>query len=111
MKMIFIAAATLMTGASVYGLYDYNKRSGTREFENLYRDDKTTLAKEPPSSVAPVVKETDLQPVSAEGNGKPVVKEVRAVKKTAKKKRKAFYKNFSRAEPVPIDAELREENQ
>lgn len=103
MKAILIAAATLMTGASVYGIVDYNKRSGTKEFENLYRAkhpaaEKTVIVEE-----AKAVKEekpvaTTLQPVKEEWKTKKPVKKL-------KKKRTVSYKTFSRAEPVEVIVE------
>jgi hypothetical protein len=102
MKMILIAAATLMTGASVYGVIDYKKRSGTKEFENLYREEKTTNVV---PAALPVVKNNDVKAESSELTVKEEVKKKPAVKKSHSKKRKISYKTFSRAEPVVVEEE------
>ncbi len=38
MKTIWLAGATLMIGASVYGIINYQKTSSKKEFKNLYTD-------------------------------------------------------------------------
>ncbi len=38
MKTFLIVAGLLMTGASVYGVVDYNKKSKTTEFNELYKE-------------------------------------------------------------------------
>ncbi len=38
MKTIWLAGATLMIGASVYGIINYEKTSNKKEFKNMYTD-------------------------------------------------------------------------
>ena len=99
--MILIAAATLMTGASVYGLIDYNKRSGSKDFENLYRKDKATGPREAEKVNTPVVRESDSKTIG-DKKVEMTTKAQEPVKKTPKKKRNVSYKEFSRAEPTEV---------
>ena len=97
MKAILIAAATLMTGAGAYGIIDYNKKTGTREFENLYREKHPADEKAISVEEAKTVKEekavvATLQPVKEESKPKKIVKK-------SKKKKTVSYKSFSRSEP------------
>jgi hypothetical protein len=47
MKAILILAAALMTAATVYGIMDYNRKSGSKAFKQLYTTQKSKpVAKE-----------------------------------------------------------------
>jgi hypothetical protein len=92
MKSILITAAVLMTGASVYGLVDYNKKAQTREFKNLYREEK------------PAIKETRIESKEAapvkfepapENTSVAVEKPVTRI--SVKKRNRLSLKSFSRA--------------
>ena len=50
MKTFLVVAGLLMTGASVYGIVDYNKKAESKEFFELYKEnpvpDETNVTKE-----------------------------------------------------------------
>ena len=98
MKAILLAAASLMTGAGIYGVVHYNDRSANSEFQNLYREEvpaEPVLLK-----TTPEVKTINANDnVVVEKEGTKAVKRKPADKKTARKKKKISYKSFSRAAP------------
>jgi len=96
MKAILITAAVLMTGASVYGIVDYNKKSTTREFKNLYREEHPVVKTEAPVEAARLVP-AKIEEVKAEA----AVSEKPTAKKSIKKNRKFRLSEFSRAKLVP----------
>lgn len=93
MKTFLVIAGLLMTGASVYGVIDYNKTAGSNEFKDLY--------KEMPEEKAVVEKQAAMPLVEKKETPKTVdaVKTETAPKKKAVKKkapRKLQLKKFSR---------------
>jgi hypothetical protein len=52
MKTFLVVAGLLMTGASVYGIVDYNKKADTKAFKELYNE-----------SAAPVEAEVEKEKV------------------------------------------------
>ena len=102
--MILIAAAALMTGASVYGVVDYNRKSGNSDFKNLYREENATKTEVTPATRPDALEKVKKEAVSGETVSATVKKE-KPVKKTTSKKKKISYKAFSRAEPREIIVE------
>jgi hypothetical protein len=93
MKSILITAAVLMTGASVYGIVDYNKKAHTREFKNLYREEQPVAKKEiqtKTKEVAPAKMESLPEKTTVVAS-KPVTRT------PAKKRNRLSLKAFSRA--------------
>ena len=83
MKTFLIVAGLLMTGASVYGIVDYNQKAGKKEFKELYKDHSGTAkpVKVPANATVMEVKKIEVpQPET------PAITKKEAAKKTAKKK-------------------------
>jgi hypothetical protein len=80
MKTFLIVAGLLMTGASVYGVVDYNKKAGSNEFKNLY--------KESPAAEEKVMKKEEAPPPVAamKAADNPAMLNEPALKKEVKKK-------------------------
>src|SRR5215203_4314392 len=107
MKAILIATAALMTGAGVYGLVDYNKTSGTTDFERLYKEEKSVA----PAAVTEGKTDPGVKAKETKAALKTTVPEKKEVKgktnavKSVKKKKKLSYKLFSRSEPREVIVE------
>jgi ADP-ribosylglycohydrolase len=86
MKSVLIIAASLMTAASVYGIIDYNKKSNSKEFKQLYTQEQPAL-KDEEEVITEEKKPAVVESANAEKN-KTVVGKKPAVKKPVKKKKK-----------------------
>jgi hypothetical protein len=98
MKTFLIVAGLLMTGASVYGVVDYNKKAESNEFKNLYKENPAAEEKAMMTDVTPPVAAMKAADKPAKLN-EPVLK--KEVKKKVSKKKKAErvirLKEFSRS--------------
>jgi len=96
MKSILIITGSLMTVATVYGIVDYSKKSGSKEFKELYTQqpvaneaEKITEEKKVVPAITPIVE-----------TNKTTIEKKPEVKKNLKKKkssRKLTTKAFSRS--------------
>lgn len=97
MKTFLVVAGLLMTGASVYGIVDYNKKAESKEFKELYKEtpEETEVVKA--EAVLPVAGKKEVAKIeTAAATEKPVAKKT-VKKKVAKKKKRSFeLKEFSR---------------
>ena len=101
MKAFLIVAGVLMTGASVYGVVDYNKKLHTREFKEMYKEEP---AKDSEVTTETVVT-TDVPaantvtiPLKSETVKKEVTRKISKKAADKKKKKREFkLKEFSRA--------------
>jgi hypothetical protein len=105
MKTFLIVAGVLMTGASVYGVVDYNNKINTTEFKELYKEEHSTEHQvvthektAPFEFETPVKSEVEKMEVSKTDVVRKASKPKPVVKK--KKKREFSIKEFSRA---PLD--------
>ena len=98
MKTFLVVAGLLMTGASVYGVVDYNKKAESKEFKELYKEapvpDETDITKK--ENAVPAEKKEISKNETAVKTETPVKKTVK--KKTIKKKKERVLrlKEFSR---------------
>ena len=99
MKTFLVVAGLLMTGASVYGIVDYNKKAESKEFKELYKEnpmpDETNVTKE--ESPVPVAEKKEISKKETSIKTETAVK--KSVKgKTIKKKKERVLrlKEFSR---------------
>lgn len=112
MKSILYIGAVLMTGACIYGFVDYRKASNRKEFKSLYRTEaastKTELSPEQINAVKNIEKVNEKTRIaepaavlSNVGKAEPTkeMKEVKSAnsKRTATKRKKPYYKLYSRA--------------
>ena len=99
MKTFLVVAGLLMTGASVYGVVDYNKKAESKEFKELYKEapvlDEIDVTKD--ESPIPIAEKKEISKNEAAMKTEtPVKKSVK--KKTVKKKKERILrlKEFSR---------------
>lgn len=98
MKTFLIAAGLLMTAASVYGVVDYSKKAGTKEFKEMYHQPSTPVETEVVEEVQMPIIETK----ATEQTDAVIKSETTPVKSTAKKnpkkkkEREFELKKFSR---------------
>ena len=98
MKTVLIVAGLLMTGASVYGIVDYNKKAESKEFADLYKEDPAPVETVVTNEVVAVPVAQEKEILKTESLTK-MEKVKPAVKKTTSKKkaeRKFRLKEFSR---------------
>jgi len=99
MKTFLVVAGLLMTGASVYGVVDYNKKAESKEFKDLYKESAAPIEDETEKEETPVrsveKKEILKDDAVVKTEKAPVTKT--AKKKTVKKKRSFELKEFSRS--------------
>jgi len=105
MKTFLIVAGLLMTGASVYGVVDYNAKAKNPEFKELYKEKPVPVEIEVVEEIVPAPvpifekKEAAKKEVLTDGNVEPVKKAVikkKVVKKKKSEDRKLRLKEFSR---------------
>ena len=99
MKTFLIVAGLLMTGASVYGVVDYNKKADNKEFKELYKEKPAPVETELVKEEAPVPVETKaIKSEEVKKTDNVPVKKVSKKKKAKKEKeeRKFRMKEFSR---------------
>lgn len=109
MKAILFAGATLMIGASIYGLVDYNQTSGKKEFKKMYTEETTVVPVANTAAPDPVNTTVAKEEKNTVTPNKEVKKSTVAVKKKTNKKKRTFSTRlFSRGalderyiEPVP----------
>ena len=98
MKPLLYIGAALMIGAGIYGFVDYKKKTQSKEFQTLYREEQKKEVQEPVTAdVAPAA---IAAPVVTEKKETVVVdkKTSSASKQVVSKKRKKFNaKLYSRA--------------
>jgi hypothetical protein len=98
MKPLLYIGAALMIGAGIYGFVDYKKKTQSKEFQSLYREEQTKEVQEPVTAdVAPAAVSV---PVVTEKEETTVEKKetVAGTKQVVKKKRKKLNaKLYSRA--------------
>jgi pyruvate/oxaloacetate carboxyltransferase len=97
MKIFLIAAGLLMTGASVYGVVDYNKKTESGALKELYKEKPAPVDTEIVEEVSKPVIENKETPKVEEV----VVTEKKTTRKMAKKKKEERVfrmKEFSRAQ-------------
>lgn len=97
MKTFLVVASLLMTGASVYGIVDYNKKADTKEFKQLYKENPVENAVVEEKPAAPVVEKKEVLKPDATVKTE-VTPKKSATKSDSKKKtpRKLRLKKFSR---------------
>ena len=99
MKTFLVVAGLLMTGASVYGVVDYNKKAESKEFKELYKEapmpDETIITKE--ESPVPFAEKKELAKNEAALKTERPLKKSAKTKTVKKKKERALrLKEFSR---------------
>ena len=95
MKAFLIVAGLLMTGASVYGIVDYNKKTKSREFNELYKEKPVETVVTEETTVPVVEKKEALKTKVVTKIEKEPVKKL--AKKKKEKERVFRFKEFSRA--------------
>jgi len=96
MKWILFSAATLMAGASVWGVIDYRSQRGKSEFENLYT--RGTGESAVPEKKREPVERIERTPVTTASVNTTVKTEVKKSKKVkSRRPKKISVKSFSRA--------------
>lgn len=83
MKTVLLIGATLMVGASIYGVVDYKKTQNKQEFKTMYQEPEVSID-EPPVTET---KKTELEAAEVK-KVTPIKKEVASTKKHYKKKAK-----------------------
>lgn len=93
MKSFLVVAGLLMTGASVYGIVDYNKKADTKEFKQLYKEVPVDPNVQSEKPAQPTVSEKEVKKIEEAPKS-----EATPTKKATKKKesRKLRLKKFSR---------------
>ena len=99
MKTFLVVAGLLMTGASVYGVVDYNKKAESKEFKELYKEapvsDEIEVAKE--ESPVPMEEKREISKKEVVVRTEiPVKKSAKAKMAKKKKERVLRLKEFSR---------------
>jgi len=95
MKWILFSAATLMAGASVWGVIDYRSQRGKGEFEKLYTKDAKAVMPEEKRNSVKRTEEAPAMTASINTTAKTEVKKSKQAK--SKRPKKISVKSFSRA--------------
>ncbi|HEX6332645.1 MAG TPA: hypothetical protein VFZ78_00380 [Flavisolibacter sp.] len=101
MKSILIIAAILMTGASVYGVVHFNKKSQSQSFRQLYKPVPEMVQAAPSETGASTITAEKTRVTREELNPTEVTPPPPPARKAVKRKkdRTIELKEFSRGEP------------
>lgn len=95
MKTYLIVAGLLMTGASVYGVVDYNKKAESREFKELYKEKVSPAEIDLAEEAAPIIPVEKKEAAKVEAASNPEKKmATKSVKKKVIKKKKQEERTF-----------------